>query len=942
MAIVVRASASVDNGNGKTSGSLTLGAVPNHAAVWLAIARNAPHSTGAIGTVTDNASPPNHYVFQQAIDNGGSAPEIELWIADDVVGAASLVISWTATGGSATSLAAAAFTGQATPSLRALGTGGHGAAPMSDSVAITSVNDLVLLLAGCASGGSNPNWTTLGGSALVTHTIGTTSNSAIAMFQQSYGSTGSQTIEGNSGSPSLAWFAAAVASAVPIVVPVTGSPLRALTAPLTVDFTSSPSGGTGPYTFAWTFGDGGTSTDQNPDYTYVSTGTYSAYVVVTDSLNATGTSAVLEVSIGPFEAFASATPTYGNAPLTVAFTGSSTGGDSPVVSYAWTFGDGGSSSAQNPSHTYAAAGTYAVLLTVTNASGATATAAAVVTVFGPLVTPTYVQSVIGGSPVAVYSLDLPSMNVTKGNTIVVAVQGNVPIQRGEFGWQGMVVTDSLGSVYQVQQLQEMTGYVSDIDIFVVIATAPASGPCVITLTPEVYPTMMSVIAAEVSGVASPVALDTIGLLGIGSSTNVALTNGFTRVPGTLVLSFIGTGGNPTHSSTGAWTLQNQIAVNNAGTLALLTATIAGTGHYTARDTLSSLATSAGIGLAFMPPNSLYHDYVGNQSTAVGYGTAGLTLPPIVLHTHSSLLLVATFEENTNEISSVSGGPPGLVRRGQIGAGTGSTRAVDVWSADDVFAGSYTLKVTPAATSAQMRVFLVEVVPVGGIGVFEAAGPYSALTIRGDEFGSWVFGDLLPAGPENALAFTAVIYDSAGGVLYSGPLTPSIAYYPPGVYQGTGVLDEEPDSLATSGLVFSYNGNGADGATELAALQALVTGADAISIIIDNSLTRLSLTALAVPSVGDAPLPVQFYAVPTGGTPPYTFHWSLGGDGPSSLQNPTHTYLSPGTYFSAVYVTDSLGAQAFANVTVVVSAPVPPTAKRSVGLSSRRTRFYPPP
>jgi len=50
---------------------------------------------------------------------------------------------------------------------------------------------------------------------------------------------------------------------------------------------------------------------------------------------------------------AQASPVSGNAPLTVSFTGSVSGGTSPY-SYHWDFGDGASSAAKNPSHTYAA------------------------------------------------------------------------------------------------------------------------------------------------------------------------------------------------------------------------------------------------------------------------------------------------------------------------------------------------------------------------------------------------------------------------------------------------------------------------------------------------------------------------------------------------------------------------------------------------------------
>lgn len=59
-------------------------------------------------------------------------------------------------------------------------------------------------------------------------------------------------------------------------------------------------------------------------------------------------------------------PTSGTVPLTVNFTDQSSG--SPT-SWSWTFGDGGTSTAQNPSHVYNATGTYTVSLTATNAQG---------------------------------------------------------------------------------------------------------------------------------------------------------------------------------------------------------------------------------------------------------------------------------------------------------------------------------------------------------------------------------------------------------------------------------------------------------------------------------------------------------------------------------------------------------------------------------------------
>lgn len=67
----------------------------------------------------------------------------------------------------------------------------------------------------------------------------------------------------------------------------------------------------------------------------------------------------------PVAAF-SGTPLSGTAPLSVTFTDAST---NTPTSWSWDFGDTGTSTQQNPTHNYTAAGTYTVALTATNAGG---------------------------------------------------------------------------------------------------------------------------------------------------------------------------------------------------------------------------------------------------------------------------------------------------------------------------------------------------------------------------------------------------------------------------------------------------------------------------------------------------------------------------------------------------------------------------------------------
>lgn len=120
----------------------------------------------------------------------------------------------------------------------------------------------------------------------------------------------------------------------------------------------------------WTFGDGTTSTEQNPIHTYPSAvATYSVSLAVENDFGSGSPDPLIKLNyigvVDSSNADFSADTTSGTAPLVVNFTDVS----SPVpTAWAWTFGDGGTSTAQNPSHTFAA-GTWTVSLQATFAGG---------------------------------------------------------------------------------------------------------------------------------------------------------------------------------------------------------------------------------------------------------------------------------------------------------------------------------------------------------------------------------------------------------------------------------------------------------------------------------------------------------------------------------------------------------------------------------------------
>jgi len=143
--------------------------------------------------------------------------------------------------------------------------------------------------------------------------------------------------------------------------------------PLTVSFAASGSDPDGDaLEYLWEYGDGETSTAQNPSHTYRTTGTYTAKVTVSDDWGGTATDEVVirvEEPNRPPTVTVSAQPTSGTAPLTVSFTANGSDPNGDELTYAWSFGDGTTSSERNPTHTYATRGTYTAEIVVTDPEG---------------------------------------------------------------------------------------------------------------------------------------------------------------------------------------------------------------------------------------------------------------------------------------------------------------------------------------------------------------------------------------------------------------------------------------------------------------------------------------------------------------------------------------------------------------------------------------------
>jgi PKD repeat protein/Zn-dependent protease len=139
--------------------------------------------------------------------------------------------------------------------------------------------------------------------------------------------------------------------------------------PFTVSIVDTSQGSV-PMTYHWEFGDGAISTMQNPTHTYLSNGEYTVSLTVTNQYGSDTKTVADFIRAGyPPEANFSASPVYGNNPLTVSFTDLS---KNTPAEWKWDFDDGATSTAQNPVHTYTQAGIYDVRLKVSNHFGSDA------------------------------------------------------------------------------------------------------------------------------------------------------------------------------------------------------------------------------------------------------------------------------------------------------------------------------------------------------------------------------------------------------------------------------------------------------------------------------------------------------------------------------------------------------------------------------------------
>ena len=252
--------------------------------------------------------------------------------------------------------------------------------PVAVAAGNTSNGDVPLTVTFSSAGSSDPD----GSLAGYLWDFGDGSSSAEPDPSHTYTAPGNYvatlTVTDDGGAQNVDTFA--VAATAPNLLPIAEGSAEPPSGPPPLDVTLSASGSYDPDgslgNFMWEFEDGSTYWGPTAYFTFNTNGVHPVILTVYDNRGAADSTTVYVYVGQPNQnpvAAASANPTTGGAPLDVDF--SSAGSydpDGDIVSYAWDFGDGDSSTLPNPAHTYQFPGLYLATLTVIDDDGATASA----------------------------------------------------------------------------------------------------------------------------------------------------------------------------------------------------------------------------------------------------------------------------------------------------------------------------------------------------------------------------------------------------------------------------------------------------------------------------------------------------------------------------------------------------------------------------------------
>lgn len=685
-------------------------------------------------------------------------------------------------------------------------------------------------------------------------------------------------------------------------------------APLSVAFECTATGVNLPYAYRWDFGDGAISESPTPTYTYLQAGAYTAACTVVDADGDVATDEVDVVVAADREpsVVINANPLVGIVPFDVAFQAAVAGGDAPFT-YLWAFGDGGTSVQQNPTRRYAVAGTYTVVVTVTDADGDAAVAHAQVsaTADGMPVVEIAADSLTGIAPLAVrfqasvaggnapirYEWNLGGATSAVANPVHTFGAGSHVVALTVRDADGDVATDSVTVVVAADIAPEVTA-----------EALPASGRVPLTVA----------FSCETTGGNAPMSY----LWDFGDGRTSVLER-------------------PSHTYLQAGDFVATCLVTDAdGDVATASASVA-----VGTDSVPAVAASASprVGLAPLevafvpmvlggdPPFTFFWLFGDGMDSPEEAPTHTFSLPG----TYGVLVLVTDVDGDQAvaqvDVSVAADDLPVV----EIGAGPEAGIApLEVRFQAHVAGGdaplSYEWDFGDGATSAAAH-------PMHTFGPGQHLVTLTVTDADGDEATDSVTIDVADdtfpfadatAMPESGLQPMTVDFACVAGggnapLSYrwefgdgttSALVNPSHTYLDAGIFVATCVVTDADGDVAS----------------------------DAVSVAVHED-TAPRVQVRATPTAGLAPLEVRFASSVVGGNPPLQYEWDFDdGSMPSGVPDPMHVY-APGTFTARLTVTDADGDQDVADVAISVGDASQPAAEIAIdptaGAAPLLVRFH---
>ena len=734
-----------------------------------------------------------------------------------------------------------------------------------------------------------------------------------------------------------------------------------------IEFSATPSGGTGPYSYSWTIGGTQVSTSQDFSYSFSSAGTYSVDVTVTDSVGSTY-SASVSVTINNHPSVSSLTSSQNPTDIgnSVTFSASESGGTG-TISFKWEINGGNVGSGSQLAYSFSSQGSFNVTVIVTDQDGQTSSS-------------TITETVYSDPSVTISSSQNPT-DIGNSVTFSSSASGGNGVYAYQWYVNGAAVTGATSSTYSTTFTSTGTQEIS-------LKITDGEGNSVTSSTlDETVNSDPAVTASEsASSVDQGVNVTFTSSASGGSGTysyqwyvNGVSVSGATS--GTYTTSFTSTGtesiyvivtdslGDSSRSNNLSLTVNlvptvstssNQNPTDAGNSVTFTSSLSGGTGPYSYTWTINGIqeSTSSSFSYSFSAAgtysvNLTVKDSDGKTATA----SISETVNPDPTVTISSSQNPTDVGKNVTFTTSSSGGTGTLTYQWTINGNTYTTSSVAL---SFTSSGTYSisLSVTDTLGNKGTNTMSQTINPTPSVSVSSSTndadvgykiyfnstpsggtGPYSySWTIGGTQVStSQDFSYSFSSSGSYTVSLT--VTDSVSGIATSSTTVTinsnpgvSIASSQNPTDIGNSVTFSASESGGTGSITYNWTVNGVQKVTSSSFVYSFTSaGTWYVNLTVKDSDSHIGTASFQEivnidPSISvtsshnptDIGVSTEFNSTPSGGTGSYSYVWTVNGIQESTSQDFSYSFSSAGTYSVRLTVTDSTGTNATATLNEVVN------------------------